>query len=65
MYATLPINFNLQEAKLSGFGMTRDLSEEEYYTIQAGRKLCIKWTALKCSSTRSTAPAVMCGAMGC
>ena len=25
--------------------MTRDFSEEEYYTIQAGRRLCIKWTA--------------------
>ena len=45
MYASLPINFNLQEAKLSGFGMTRDLSEEEYYTIQGGRRLCIKWTS--------------------
>ena len=31
--------------KLSGFGMTGDLSEEEYYTIRVGRRLCIKWTA--------------------
>ena len=25
--------------------MTRDLSEEEYYTIRVGERLCIKWTA--------------------
>ena len=31
--------------KLSGFGMTRDLSEEDYYTVKAGRRLHIKWTA--------------------
>ena len=31
--------------KLSGFGMTRDLNEEDYYTVKAGRKLHIKWTA--------------------
>ena len=27
--------------KLSGFGMTRDLSEEDYYTVKAGRGLHI------------------------
>ena len=31
--------------KLSGFGMTRDLDEEDYYTIKAGKRLHIKWTA--------------------
>ena len=25
--------------------MTGDLSEEEYYTIRVGERLCIKWTA--------------------
>ena len=31
--------------KLFGFGMTRDLNEEDYYTVKAGRWLHIKWTA--------------------
>ena len=31
--------------KLSGFGMTRDLSEEDYSTITVGERLFMKWTA--------------------
>ena len=32
--------------KLSGFGIARSPSEEDYYTIvEAGRRLHIKWTA--------------------
>ena len=31
--------------KLSGFGLTHDLSEEDYYTVKAGRRLHIRWTA--------------------
>ena len=38
-------NFHLPSYKLSGFGITRDLSEEEYYTIKEGERLCIKWTS--------------------
>ena len=42
---TLLINFNLPSYKLSGFGMTQDLGEEEYYTIRVGEGLFMKWTA--------------------